>query len=116
MARRGRLTYSTECGTMCPRCGQPERRCSCSQSAAPEEVPDQLAVSLRLDKKGRRGKTLTMIEGLPANPSFLRSLAKELKARCGTGGTHGARHIEMQGDQRAALRAELTRRGWTVKG
>ena len=73
-------------------------------------------MTLRIEKSGRAGKTVTVLDGLPRNPSFLKDLIAELKRACGTGGTAAERHVELQGDHRAALRVLLARRGWLVKG
>ena len=75
-----------------------------------------MVVALRIEKAGRGGKTVTMVDGLPRNAAFVKGLVGELKRACGTGGTAAADHVELQGDHRPALRALLARKGWTVKG
>jgi len=114
----GRLLYSTEKGRVCPKCGWPEKECRCSQNlaAAEEPVPAKIVAKLRMEKSGRGGKTVTVVDGLPRNREFLKSLLSELKRSCGTGGTVGESSIEIQGDQREKLRPLLVGRGWTVKG
>ncbi|HYW86157.1 MAG TPA: stress response translation initiation inhibitor YciH [Chloroflexota bacterium] len=67
------------------------------------------------DRRGRGGKTVTVIAGLSGAPSALARLTSELKRMCGTGGTLRGDVIEIQGDHRERLRDELTRRGYTVK-
>jgi translation initiation factor 1 len=79
-------------------------------------VPARIQAKLRIEKKGRGGKTVTVVDGLPRNAAFLKELASELKKHCGTGGSPGESTVELQGDHREALRALLTRRGWAVKG
>ena len=79
-------------------------------------MPDCIVAKLRLEKSGRGGKTVTVIDGLPRNADFLAALAGELKRACGTGGTAGESSVEIQGDHRPRLRELLARRGWTVKG
>jgi translation initiation factor 1 len=81
-----------------------------------ERVPERITARLRVEKAGRRGKTVTVVEGLPKNRVFLKELIGELKKACGTGGTAGESHIEIQGDHRDALRTLLQRKGWVVKG
>jgi len=71
---------------------------------------------LRIEKAGRRGKTVTVVESLPKNSDFLKDLAKELKKTCGTGGTVIEDRVELQGDHREKLRTVLQAKGWTVKG
>lgn len=67
------------------------------------------------ETKGRRGKGMTIITGVPMAPNELRSLAKTLKQKCGTGGTVKDGVIEIQGDQRDFLISELQEMGYTVK-
>lgn len=111
----GRLVYSTESGTLCPRCGWPQADCRCAANLE-QPVPEKIVARLRLEKSGRGGKNVTVIDGLPRNREFLRELATELKRACGTGGTAGEGCVEIQGDRREALRPLLVVRGFTVKG
>jgi translation initiation factor 1 len=67
------------------------------------------------ETKGRRGKGVTVVTGLPLDAAGLAALAKELKKRCGTGGTVRGETIEIQGDHRDKLVEELSKRGWTAK-
>jgi translation initiation factor 1 len=122
--RSRRLVYSTRTGRVCPGCGWPETDCRCSSKLRSEEpVPGKIKVNLSVEKRGS-GKLVTMIDGLPANPSFLDGIARELKKSCGTGGrVRGllpegglTPSIEIQGDHRERLRSLLARKGWTVKG
>jgi len=79
-------------------------------------VPAKIVAKLRVEKSGRGGKTVTVVDGLPRNRELLKQLAGELKRACGTGGTTGDTHVEIQGDQREAIRALLVAKGWAVKG
>jgi translation initiation factor 1 len=65
--------------------------------------------------KGRRGKGVSVITGVPLGPAELKDLAKQLKRLCGSGGTVKDGVIEIQGDHRDRLVEELQKRGWTVK-
>jgi translation initiation factor 1 len=65
--------------------------------------------------QGRSGKGVTVITGLPLNEADLEKLARELKQRCGSGGTVRDGVVEIQGEHRDTLVAELTKRGYTVK-
>lgn len=67
------------------------------------------------ETKGRKGKGVTVVTGVPLSGDALKALAKELKQRCGSGGTIRDGAIEIQGDHRDLLVTELGRRGWTVK-
>jgi translation initiation factor 1 len=72
-------------------------------------------VLVGLESTGRRGKTVTVIRGLLLPAGALDDLARDLKKRCGTGGTVRGEVVEVQGDQRETVVAELEQRGWTVK-
>ena len=110
---RGGLVYSTEKKT-CPKCGWPAERCACSRPAAPAGSADGI-VRIGRETKGRAGKGVTVITGLPLGPEDLARLAGELKKRCGSGGAVKDGTIEIQGDHRDVLVAELERRGYKVK-
>ena len=113
----GRLVYSTGLGSICPGCGWPERDCKCSSQRAPaESVPDRVVAKLRMEKKGRGGKTVTVVYDLPRNAAFLKELCQELKKTCGTGGAIDEGAIELQGDLRDRVREFLMKKGFLVKG
>jgi translation initiation factor 1 len=112
-----RTVYSTGTGGKCPKCGWPQRDCKCSSRfAQAEEVPARVVAKLRVEKKGRGGKTVTVVYDLPDNAAFLKDLASELKRACGTGGSVADNTVEIQGDQRERVREVLLKKGWTVKG
>ena len=110
-----RLVYSTDKGSVCPTCGWPKTDCRCS-SKLEEKVSERPVAKLRLETKGRKGKTVTVVDGLPRNRPFLEELAKALKTSLGTGGTAGDVFVEIQGDHRDRLRTLLAGRGFSVKG
>ena len=64
---------------------------------------------------GRHGKGVTTVFDTPLSDESLRELAAKLKQRCGTGGTVKDRRIEIQGDQRERIVAELEKLGYKVK-
>lgn len=111
-----RLVYSSGAGRVCATCGWPAANCQCSATRATEAVPARVVAKLRLEKKGRGGKTVTVVDGLPRNAEFLAGLAGELKRTCGTGGTAFDTGVELQGDQRQKVRDALTKKGYVVKG
>jgi translation initiation factor 1 len=116
---KGRLVYSTGVGRVCPGCGWPARDCTCSTRVGQAPVPSKsgrIAATLRMEKKGRGGKTVTVVAGLPANHTFLRELCQELKRACGTGGSVKDDTIELQGDLRDRVRDYLVRKEFVVKG
>lgn len=115
--RTAPTVYSTALGRMCPDCGWPERDCRCSHRFQRDEaVPARVVAKLRVEKKGRGGKTVTVVYDLPRNQEFLKALAGELKRACGTGGSASDGTVEIQGDLRDRIRAVLEKKGWTVKG
>jgi translation initiation factor 1 len=79
-------------------------------------VPDRVIAKLRLEKKGRAGKAVTVVYGLPENDAFLKDLSQALKRACGTGGAVVDAAIELQGDLRDRVRDYLRERGYVVKG
>jgi translation initiation factor 1 len=72
-------------------------------------------VRLQRETKGRGGKAVTIISGLPLAGEDLKSLASQLKKKCGVGGALKEGNIEIQGDQRAVLKSELEKLGYRVK-
>jgi translation initiation factor 1 len=112
-----RTVYSTDRGRICPVCGWPAHDCKCSsKSANHEPLPNRITAKLRLEKKGRGGKAVTVVYDLPHNSTFLKDLTQELKRFCGTGGTSVEDTIELQGDLRDRVRAFLLKKGFIVKG
>jgi len=113
MAKDIGIVYSTEHGRMCPECGKPAAECVCRKGSV--VPPGDGIVRVSRDVKGRRGKTMTVITGVPLDEPGLQKLATELKRRCGAGGTVKEGVIEIQGDHCDLVMAELTKRGYTVK-
>lgn len=110
------LVYSTEHGDTCPDCRQPLAECECADRAEAERVAalDGI-VRIRRETSGRKGKGVTTVSGVPLVEAELKTLAKDLKKRCGTGGAVKDGVIEIQGDHRQVLKSELEARGYTVK-
>ncbi len=109
----GGLVYDSGAGRMCPHCERPLSACVCKST---ESLPDtDGVVRLRLDTKGRKGKGVTLITGIPLTPSELKAFAKKLKKKCGSGGSIKDGTVEIQGDHVALLMTELGKQGWTVR-
>jgi translation initiation factor 1 len=112
--RRGNgLVYSSESGRACPHCDNPIANCVCQKN--PRADRGDGIVRIRREVKGRRGKTVTAISGIPLPEDELRALAGDLKRSCGTGGSAKDGVIEIQGDHRDTLATLLRDRGYTVK-
>jgi predicted translation initiation factor SUI1 len=83
--------------------------------AAKEPARKPVTVKVGRETAGRRGKGVTTVFDLPLDESGVRELAALLKQRCGTGGTVKGGRIEIQGDQRERIAAELEKLGYKVK-
>ena len=99
------MVYSTGQGRIRPPDNKPQKS---------PPVGDGI-VRIGRETKGRKGKGVTTIFGVPLDPGGLQVLAQELKQKCGSGGTVKEGRIEIQGDHRDKLCAELAKRGWQVK-
>ena len=108
-----RLVYSSETGRLCPQCSKPVKSCSCKKSSS--AVPGDGIVRISRSTAGRKGKGVTIVTGVPLEGKSLKDLAKQLKQKCGSGGTLKDGVIEIQGEHRDLLVTELQKHGWTVK-
>jgi len=116
-----KLVYSTEKGRICGKCGQPISMCGCKKRKV--NKVDQGAVShprddiirIQREKKGRKGKTVTVVYGIPLENKKLQEFSKVLKRCCGSGGTVKDGVIIIQGDQRKTLLKEIRKHGYVVK-
>ncbi len=106
-----RLVYSTESGRICPFCEKSEKQCKCKKK---KNNPDTGDGKIRVQRltKGRKGKGISAISGIPLEDTELKALAKNLKIKCGTGGTVKNAVIEIQGDHRDLLIEELSKLGY----
>jgi translation initiation factor 1 len=96
--------------------GKPPREPKAPAARGPAlNLPNDGIVRLLRDRRGRGGKSVTLITGLRASPAALAALASDLKRYCATGGTVRDDLIEIQGDVRERIKPELERRGYTVK-
>ncbi|SHI93884.1 translation initiation factor 1 (eIF-1/SUI1) [Malonomonas rubra DSM 5091] len=113
MANNSTQVYSCETGRLCPKCGKAAKKCVCKQQTNTPKGDG--IVRIQRETKGRKGKGVTLITGVPLAGEELKKLAKSLKQKCGTGGTIKNGVIEIQGDHRDLLLAELQQKGWAVK-
>ena len=105
--------YTTGLGEICPGCRRPVGDCACRKPGGQPARDKTVRVSR--ETAGRKGKGVSVISGLPLGPAELEALAGELKRRCGSGGTVRDGRIEIQGDHRDLLVAELARRGYQAR-
>lgn len=109
----GGLVYSTDSGRMCPTCRQPIGACTCKAAAAKPLGDGQVRVSR--ETKGRAGKGVTVVKGLPLDAAALAALGKQLRSACGSGGTVKDGTLEIQGDHVERVMELLKAQGYSVK-
>ena len=109
------LVYSTENGRICSSCGKPIKKCTCREKVKKAIAPGDGIVRVSHETKGRKGKGVTIITGVPLTAEELKDLEKKLKKKCGCGGTLKNGKIEIQGEHRVLLVDELKKQGFTVK-
>ncbi len=115
-----RLVYSTDPAQnkSCAKCKELVSECTCTKE--PELKNYKFVAKLRIEKAGRGGKTVTVIDDLPKVEHFLKELTSEIKKKCGSGGTYlmdrkeGA--IEIQGDKKEMIKTILTKKNIKFKG
>jgi translation initiation factor 1 len=90
-------------------------RSAATERGIADRPPDQQSLKIHVSRKGRGGKTVTIISGFQHRPDTLKTLSKKLKAQCGTGGTAKEDMIEIQGDHLKTLMDALQKQGYTVK-
>jgi translation initiation factor 1 len=113
-----RLVYSTESGRICPSYEHIAAKCTCKTKKTVKKQsihPNDGIVRIRREVKGRKGKTVTAVFGLPLNDKKLQQFAKTLKRLCGTGGSVKDGVIIIQGDYRETLLKEIKQQGYPVK-
>ena len=111
--KKSGLVYSTDQGRMCPHCRHPLTDCRCQQNASAPSGDG--VVRIKRETKGRKGKGVSLVTGVPLAGDELKALAKKLKQSCGVGGTVKDGVIEVQSDNREKIKAELEKAGYTVK-
>ena len=107
------LVYTTSAGRVCPVCEKSKNLCVCDIKSSPRLKGERIHISR--DKKGRRGKTVTIISGISLDENGLRDLASELKRKCGTGGSVKNGDILIQGDRIELSIQFLKEKGYSAK-
>jgi len=109
-----RLVYSTEQGALDKPMqkkhptGKDKRK---QVSASSIQNPNKQGVRIRRESKGRGGKTVSIIDGLPLDVAALKHTLKQLKSALGTGGAIKNNTLEIQGDHRDKLLLLLEKLG-----
>lgn len=85
------------------------------ERAVPDLPPNQQNLKIQASRKGRKGKTVTIVSGFQSKSETLAALAKQLKTQCGSGGTVKDDSIEIQGDHAQTLLELLTQKGYKAK-
>ena len=111
-AELGSLVYSTETGSHCPECAKSLPQCQCDQQ---EEILGDGHVRVQRESKGRGGKTVKLITGLPVTATQLKEICTALKKRCGVGGAVKGAQIEIQGEQIDSVLSWLKQQGYQAK-
>jgi translation initiation factor 1 len=107
-----KLVYSTELGRICPSCGKQAAECICKKKNTHTISKSDGKIRVERSTKGRKGKGVSLISGLPLEGLSLKELAKQLKQKCGTGGAVKNGVIEIQGDHRDLLVEHLKTLGY----
>lgn len=111
-----RVVYSSEKGRMCPECKKPIAKCRCKgRKKEASRPPTDGVVRVRREKKGRGGKTATTVSGVEGDDKALKKLAKELKGKCGVGGSVKDWVIIIQGDHVDKVVELLKAKGMNAK-
>jgi translation initiation factor 1 len=115
-----RPVYSTDRGRLCPDCGRPADECRCCRKKKQDPGLGSAfaadgAVRVQRETKGRKGKAVTAVYGIPLEEEDLLRFAKVLKQRCGAGGSVKNGAILIQGDHRETLVREMERNGYPVR-
>jgi len=112
-SKNSRLVYSTDADVAVA----PRRQRSKPAASAPDRpaLPDDGVIRIFLERKGRGGKSVSVLRGLPGHPAARADLCKLLKTRLGTGGVVKGGEIEIQGDHRDRILALLSEQGLAAK-
>ena len=107
------LVFSTDGShhNLCKKCDLSPCQCCLDQKI----IPAELTLKIRIEKKGRAGKLVSVLFELPQNEKYWVGLSKKLKAHCGSGGAYKEGVIEIQGDHRVKLRGYIEKMGFSVK-
>ena len=106
-----RIVYATDIGKLCPNCQGSIKTCKCQS----QQTDADGVIRLKRQTKGRNGKAVSLITGIPLPAGELKKLASDLKSKCGVGGSVEGSCILIQGDKRDLLKELLEKQGYEVK-
>lgn len=116
MSSDRRVVYSTESGRLDKTVpGKKVRGRRTEQQSAVATRPSKQGVCIRRESKGRGGKVVSIIDGLPLDQTDLKALLKKLKGKLGTGGAVKQGVLEIQGEHREKLLELLAAEGYKAK-
>lgn len=107
--------FSTDPEQYCSQCERLKSQCRCQPEVTAPSNPKDVVVYVGRETKGRKGKGVTTVRGLPLSGKALQDMAKKLKKQCGSGGTLKDNVLEIQGDHRDKLIELLKKQSWQVK-
>lgn len=99
----------------CERCGELEAACTCAPPPRMLTPPEKQTARLAVERR-KKGKVVTVVQGLSADKNDLPALLGRLKAACGAGGTIKDDELEIQGDHLERLRGLLAGIGYRLRG
>lgn len=115
--KKGGLVYTTSSEELCPHCENPKDNCICDilgiSSTPQNKLKNAETVRICRETKGRAGKTVTTISGIPNH--LQKEISTKLKQHCGTGGSVKEGIIVIQGDHRPKIKSYLEKGGYLVK-
>ena len=102
--KNSNLVYSTDVG-----------RIGSKNSSLSTNLQSTNIIALKLDTKARKGKVVTVASGFNLSQVEIKSVMKQLKKKCSTGGTVKNGSIELQGNFLESVKSELTRQNFNIK-
>ncbi|MEK6628857.1 MAG: translation initiation factor [Bdellovibrionota bacterium] len=120
--KHSKLVYSTDPRdqSLLPRAVEAKKTEQKIQAQKSLVDTNKFIVVFRIETQGRGGKTVTVLDKLPAHETFLKELTKELKIKCGVGGSCRIENqfgmIEIQGDKRELIKKILDQKLIKYKG
>ncbi len=115
MSRQNQTVFSTKFGRHCPQCGRPLQTCVCDQKKSQLTNPADSVIRVRLEKKGRGGKEVTAVSGIPGTKNDALSHLTVLKKKLGTGGSWKDGSLEIQGDKVEPVLIYFKENGFSAK-